>query len=109
MNKIKNQTKVIDRFRKFLIKNHSNENLEFWEYVETYSTANNDQRILIARAIHKKYIKKGSLSPINISSQVKNDIEQNILLRPIPINLFQESAMNIEELLCNEYRRFCIL
>lgn len=101
-------------FHKFLMKEQSNENLDFWLAVEEFKVKEQSGKkkkkgsARVAKAIIDKYIREGSEHQINIQSDLKDAILQRLKKRPR--DLFDDAQNHIFDLMFNDsYRRFVFI
>ena len=67
----------LNMFYTFCLKEYSLENLLFWLDVEIYQTINKDQYELYSKYIYYTYIDEKAPLQINITEEIKNDINVN--------------------------------
>jgi hypothetical protein len=109
-DKILNTTHLCLGFRKFLKKEHAEENLDFWLAVEHFRNKPEEseaQCLMDALKIYKKFILTGSEFEINLDGTITREIYQNLNLVNISPSLFDDAQREIYLLIKRDsYPRF---
>eukprot|EP01119_Soliformovum_irregulare_P020135 TRINITY_DN6491_c1_g1_i1.p1 TRINITY_DN6491_c1_g1~~TRINITY_DN6491_c1_g1_i1.p1 ORF type:complete len:1049 (+),score=285.94 TRINITY_DN6491_c1_g1_i1:117-3263(+) len=98
----------VEYFRQFLVMEHAEENLDFFEQAMEYSSmADEDEACRYGCDIYDMYIASTSPIEINLGHAIRVNIEKKMGLRPLPSNLFDEAVDAVINLLSiDAYERF---
>jgi len=97
---------LLSFFREFLRSEHSEENLEFWLYVQEYKNESNPKKCEdLVEEIFTEFIKSGSLKEINVNFEIKKRIKEK--MNSVQKDIFDEAEESIFQLMrTDSYQRF---
>ncbi|XP_002127275.2 uncharacterized protein LOC100184282 [Ciona intestinalis] len=105
LKEVLSKKETTNAFRKFLSREMSEENLDFWLEVESYKKAKESKRQKLATRIYEKYISPSSTHEINLESYVRDHTERKLKdISPDTFDLAQKHIFALME--TDSFRRF---